>query len=61
MKDPADKKTLDLIEKPKTKAQRFREKQIEAGLSQYSFWLTPAEATAVRGFIKGYIEETRKD
>ena len=52
MKDPADKKTIELIEPPKTKAQRFREKQIEAGLRQYAFWLKPSEAIAVREFIK---------
>lgn len=60
MKDPADNKTPDLIEKPKTKAQRFKEKQNALGLKQYSFWLSPVEAGAVKGFIDAYIIETRK-
>jgi len=56
MKDPADNKTLDLIQKPQTKAQRFKAKQAAAGLRQYSFWLNPAEAAAVKGFIEAYIK-----
>ena len=52
MKDPADNKTKDLIEPPKTKAQRFREKQIAAGLRQFAYWLTESEAQAVRGCIE---------
>jgi hypothetical protein len=56
MKDPADNKTPELIEKPKTKAQRFKEKQNALGLKQYSFWLNPGEAAAVKGFIKAYIK-----
>lgn len=52
MKDPADHQTPDLIEPPKTKAQRFREKQAAAGLSQYAFWLSPTEASKVKAFIE---------
>lgn len=51
MKDPADNKTQDLIEPPKTKAQRFREKQVAAGLRQFAYWLTESEAQAVRDYI----------
>ena len=50
MKDPTDTKTTDLLEK-KTKAQRFREKQLSAGLRQFSFWLTEKEATKVKKLV----------
>ena len=52
MKDPADDKTAELIEKPKTKAQRFRDKQLAAGLRQYSFWLSDDENNQVKQFIQ---------
>ena len=52
MRDPADNKTRDLIEKPKTKAQRFRERQLATGLRQYSFWMTEAEALIIRDYIE---------
>jgi len=52
MKDPADDKTAELIEKPKTKAQRFRDKQLAAGLRQYSFWLSNDENNQVKQFIQ---------
>lgn len=48
MKDPADNKTPDLIQKPKTKEQRFRERQLAIGMRQYSFWLTESEALTLR-------------
>jgi hypothetical protein len=51
MKDPADNKTLDLIEKPKTKEQRFRERQLAIGLRQYSFWMTEGEAMTIRDYL----------
>jgi hypothetical protein len=60
MKDPADNKTAELIEKPKTKDQRFKERQAAAGRKQYSFWLSPVEAGAVKGFVEQYIKGTRK-
>lgn len=52
MKDPADNKTAELIEKPKTKAQRFRDKQAAAGLRQFSFWLSEDENNQVKQFIQ---------
>lgn len=51
MKDAADTKTKDMLEKPKTKAQRFREKQIATGLRQYSYWLSEAENEQVKKLI----------
>lgn len=56
MKDEHDTKTGDLIEQ-KTRAQRFREKQQAAGLSQYAFWLTKRQAEAV----KALLEKLRKE
>ena len=51
MKDSTDTRTPDLLAKPKTKEQRFRERQLAIGLRQYSFWLTEAEASIVRDYI----------
>jgi hypothetical protein len=51
MKDSSDKKTGDLLA-VKTKAQRFREKQLAAGMRQFSFWLTEEEAAKVKQFIE---------
>ena len=50
MKDASDNKTGDLLG-TKTKAQRYRERQLAAGMRQFSFWLTDAEAETVRKFI----------
>lgn len=50
MKDERDRATPDLLES-KTKAQRFREKQLEAGLRQFSFWLKEDEAAKVKKLI----------
>lgn len=50
MKDPIDKQTGDLLEK-KTKAQRFREKQLSEGFRQFSFWLTEKEAEQIKRTI----------
>ena len=51
MKDSNDKKTGDLLT-IKTKAQRFREKQLAAGMRQFSFWLTEEEAAMVKNLIE---------
>lgn len=51
MKDSKDKRTGDLLS-VKTKAQRFREKQLATGLRQFSFWLTEDEAAQMKQFIE---------
>ena len=51
MKDASDNKTGDLLG-TKTKAQRYRERQLAAGMRQFSFWLTDKEAEQVRQFVE---------
>lgn len=51
MRDPADSKTADLLQTEKTKAQRFRDKQMAQGRRQFSFWLTPSQNEQVKAFV----------